>query len=230
MGKRIRAQRIGRGYKRSVPSHRYKRIKHPSVNEDNGTVIDIVHDSGHTAPLALISFNNNKTYMLAQEGMFVGQKVTISSDANIELGNTLPLAKIPEGQPIYNIEARPGDGGKFARAAGNSATVVSHGEKTVIQLPSGSFKPLDNKCRATIGIIAGSGRKDKPYAKAGKKSKSKKARGRQYPMVSGVAMNPVDHPHGGGGHQHVGTQSTVSRHSHPGRKVGNIAAKRTGKR
>lgn len=230
MGKRIRAQRKGRGYKYSVPSHRFKKVKYPKIKDENGLVVDIVHDTGHTAPLALVKFNDKKTWILAQEGMYVGQKVMISKNANIELGNTLPLQKIPEGLPIYNIEARPGDGGKFVRAAGNSATVVSHGEKTTIQLPSGRFKAINNNCRATIGILAGSGRKEKPYAKAGKKSKTMKARGRAYPTVSGVAMNPVDHPHGGGGHQHVGKHSTVSRHSHPGRKVGSIAARRTGKR
>ena len=230
MGKIIRAQRIGKGYKRKVPSHRYKKVKYPQIDDEMGKVIDIAHDPGHTAPLALVKFNNRKTWVLAQEGMYIGQKVNISKKAGIELGNILTIENIPEGLPVYNIEARPGDGGKFVRAAGNSAMVVSHGDKTTIQLPSGRFKSFDNKCRATIGVIAGSGRKDKPYAKAGKKSKAKKARGRQYPMVSGVAMNPVDHPHGGGGNQHVGKPMTVSKHSHPGRKVGHIAARRTGKR
>ena len=143
----------------------------------------------------------------------------------------MPVGKIPEGVPVYNIELSPGDGGKLVRAGGSNATIVSHdSEKTVIQLPSGQFKTLDSSCRATIGILAGGGRKDKPFLKAGKKYFAYKKRGKQYPVVRGVAMNPVAHPHGGGGHQHVGKPYTVKRGASPGRKVGSIAARRTGRK
>jgi large subunit ribosomal protein L2 len=143
----------------------------------------------------------------------------------------MPIGRISEGIPIYNIELSPGDGGKLVRSAGANATIVSHdGEKTIIQLPSSRFKTLNSNCRATVGILAGGGRKDKPFLKAGKKHYEFRKRGKQYPVVRGVAMCAVSHPHGGGGHQHVGKPYTVKRGAPPGRKVGSIAAKRTGRK
>ena len=129
---------------------------------------------------------------------------------------------------IYNIEMKPGDGGKLARAAGNAATIVSHGKKTIVRLPSKAQKAFDNMCRATIGSVAGSGRGEKPIAKAGKNFYRNRARPKIWPKVRGVAMNAVDHPHGSGRKQTIGINSTVSRNAPPGRKVGHIAAKRTG--
>jgi large subunit ribosomal protein L2 len=95
-------------------------------------------------------------------------------------------------------------------------------------MPSGYFKVFNPKCRATIGVVSSGGRKEKPFLKAGKKYKYSRSRNRLYPRVRGVAMNAVDHPHGGGGHQHLGRPSVVGRNTPPGRKVGQIAAKRTG--
>ncbi|MCK4996152.1 MAG: 50S ribosomal protein L2, partial [Thermoplasmatales archaeon] len=204
-------------------------------NNENkeGIVQDIIHDPGRNAPLASVMLSDNKKILvLAPEGIKVGDKIKFTDDKKeIGVGNVLHVGKIPEGAPIYNIELSPGDGGKLVRAGGSNATVVSHDkEKTVIQLPSGQFKTLDAKCKATVGIIAGGGRKDKPFLKAGKKHIAFKKRGKQYPIVRGVAMNAVSHPHGGGGHQHVGGPSTVKRGASPGRKVGSIAAKRTGRK
>ena len=142
----------------------------------------------------------------------------------------MPLLYIPEGTPVFNIEGHPGDGGKYVRAAGASATVVSHGKMTVVQMPSGQFKPFQSRCKATIGMAAGGGRRDKPYIKAGTRARTLKSKAKKYPKVRGVAMNPVNHPHGGGGHQHVGKPSTVSVHAPPGRKVGRLSPKRKGKK
>jgi len=236
MGKRLIQQRRGRTQSKfNAPSHRFKgKVKYsqdPNVKE--GIVEDIVHDPGRTAPLARVKLNDNsKTLILASEGTKVGDNIKFTDNKNeIDLGNVLPIGIIPEGAPIYNIELSPGDGGKLVRAGGNNATVVSHDKKrTVIQLPSGQFKTLDSSCRGTIGVIAGGGRKDKPFLKAGKKHYAYRTRGKQYPIVRGVAMCAVAHPHGGGGHQHVGGPSTVKRSAPPGRKVGSIAAKRTGRK
>ena len=236
MGKRLIQQRRGRTQSKfNAPSHRFKgEIKYSHETENyEGVVEDIVHDPGRTAPLARVKLNNNKkTFVLASEGIKVGDTIKFTDDKNeIGVGNVLPIGIIPEGAPICNIELSPGDGGKLVRAGGNNATVVSHDKKrTVIQLPSGQFKTLDSSCRGTIGVIAGGGRKDKPFLKAGKKHHAYRTRGKQYPIVRGVAMNPVAHPHGGGGHQHVGKPSTVKRGAPPGRKVGSIAAKRTGRK
>ena len=160
--------------------------------------------------------------MIAPDGLEIGQRVTVGG-YNIDRGNTLPLGSIPEGTLVYNIESFPGDGGKFVRAAGTTAVIVSQAGRTVVQLPSGQFKTLDPKCRATIGVVAGAGRGDKPFAKAGKKVLAYRSISKPPFIVRGVAMNPVDHPHGGGAHQHVGRPSTVSWHASPGRKVGRLS-------
>ena len=129
------------------------------------------------------------------------------------------------------VEFKPFDGGKSARASGVYAILVAHENKrTMVQLPSGKMKWVSSKCRATIGVVSGGGRIEKPLLKAGKKYNMMKSKAGKYPRVSGVAMNSIDHPFGGGGHQHPGKPKTVSRGAPPGRKVGSIAARRTGKR
>ncbi len=235
MGKNLIQQRRGRRRGRyTVPSHKFRgKIKYGNEKEAKGTVEEIIHDPGRTSPLAKIRLESDKKMLvLATEGIEIGREIKFTeSKGDCEIGNILPIGTIPEGFPIYNIEITPGDGGKLVRAGGSGASVVSHdSEKTVIKLPSGQFKTLNSSCRATIGIPAGGGRKDKPFLKAGKKYRAYRKKGKQYPVVRGVAMNPVSHPHGGGGHQHVGKPSSVSRGAPPGRKVGNIAAKRTGRR
>jgi len=236
MGKRLIQQRRGRtNTKFNAPSHRFKgKVKYEQKkNLKEGTVIDIVHDPGRTAPLAIIRLSDNtKTTIIAPEGIQLGKKIKFTEDKKeVGVGNVLPIRSIPEGAPVYNIELKPGDGGKLVRAGGSYAQVVSHDKgKTVIQLPSGAFKTLQSDCKATIGVVAGGGRDDKPFLKAGKKHYAFRTRGKQYPIVRGVAMNSVAHPHGGGGHQHVGKPYTVKRGASPGRKVGSIAAKRTGRK
>jgi len=235
MGKNLIQQRRGRGKGRyNVPSHKFRGdIKYTNEKKLTGIVEEILHDPGRTSPLAKIRLENNKTMLiLATEGTEVGRKIQFTENKSECIkGNILPVGTIPEGYPIYNIEITPGDGGKLVRAGGSGASIVSHdAKKTVIRLPSGQFKTLDSSCRATVGIAAGGGRKDKPFLKAGKKFHARRKKGKQYPVVRGVAMTPVNHPHGGGSHQHVGGPSTVPRGAPPGRKVGNIAAKRTGRK
>lgn len=138
---------------------------------------------------------------------------------------------MPEGTVICNIEEKAGDRGSLARCSGNYGTVIGHNAdegKTRIKLPSGAKKVLQSACRAAIGIVAGGGRIDKPILKAGRAYHKYKAKRNSWPKTRGVAMNPVDHPHGGGNHQHIGHASTVSRFAPPGQKVGLIAARRTG--
>lgn len=235
MGKKLIQQRRGRRSGRySVPSHKFRgKIKYNNKRDMKGKVEEIIHDPGRTTPIAKIRLSNNKKILaLATEGIEIGRDIKFSDNKeNLEIGNILSIGTIPEGFPIYNIEITPGDGGKLVRAGGSGATIVSHdSRKTVIKLPSGQFKTLDSSCRATIGVPAGGGRKEKPFLKAGKKFIAYRRKGKQYPVTRGVAMCAVSHPHGGGGHQHVGKPSSVPRGAPPGRKVGNIAAKRTGKR
>jgi large subunit ribosomal protein L2 len=228
LGKRLIHQRRGRGGVYESPSHRFRGdIRYPKVNEVTGTVTDILHDPGRTAPIANIKLNNGKKIIaIANEGLRVEQQVAMSSGAPIVPGNVLPLSSIPEGTRIYNIEIKPGDGGKLVRAGGTSATIIGHGEKTTIQLPSGQLKSLQSNCKATVGMVAGSGRTDAPIYKAGKHWHMTRSSAKVWPTVRGVAMNPVDHPHGGGAHQHIGKPSTVSIHAPPGRKVGRLSPKK----
>ena len=229
MGKRIIPQRRGHGgHVYRAPSHRYVTdFTLPRMEDARGVVEDIIHDPARTAPLAVVRMEGGgKLYLLAHAGMYVGQRVEFGKNARIRPGNVLPIGYIPEGVPIYNIEAVPGDGGKFARSAGTYGQIVTHGEMTTVQLPSGEFKMLDPKCRAIIGIVAGAGRKEKPLVKAGKVVHAWRSKARKPVKVRGVAMNAVNHPHGGGNHQHVGRPSTVSRHAPPGRKVGRLSPKK----
>ncbi len=240
MGKRLISQRRGRGTPtyRSA-SHRFKgKIKYrayDSIESEGslkGKVVDIMHDPGRTAPVARVKFENGEERLiLAPEALMLNEEVECGVKARVKPGNSLPLSEIPEGTPIYNIENRPGDGGKLVRSSGTYASLITHdADKAVIELPSGELKALNPQCRATVGVVAGGGRREKPFLKAGKKYHALRAKGKKSVTVRGVAMNAVDHPHGGGNRQHPGRPTTVSRHAPPGRKIGSIAARRTGKR
>merc|ERR1712054_342437 len=143
-----------------------------------------------------------------------------------------PLSGMPEGTIVCNVEGKAGDRGAFARSSGNYATVISHGDdgKSRIKLPSGIKKTVPSTCRAMVGIVAGGGRLGKPLLKAGRAYHKYKVKRNCWPKVRGVAMNPVERPHGGGNHQHVGHPTTSARASVPGQKVGLIAARRTGQK
>jgi large subunit ribosomal protein L2 len=236
MGRRIQGQRRGRGTSTfRAPSHRYKSDLSHKKDESNdtvsGTVVDIEHDPARSAPVVAVEFEDgDQRLVLAPEGVAVGDTIQVGVSAEIKPGNTLPLAEIPEGVPVCNIERQPGDGGKFARASGTSAQIITHDRRvTAVKLPSGQTKRLNPECRATVGVVAGGGRTEKPFVKAGKKHHKMKSRGTKWPRVRGVAMNAVDHPFGGGGRQHPGQPKSVSRDAPPGRKVGDIASKRTGR-
>jgi len=234
MGKRILSRRRGAAQPRlTSPGHLHKGdVSYPRGYTGRGRVARLIHAPGRTAILAELEFEDGtKTLQVAAEGMHVGQEVVFTDTTQIRPGNVTIVSKIPEGTPIYNIEARPQDGGKFVRSAGNAAEIVSHdGKKTVIRMPSGKFRDFHPSCRATIGLVAGGGRQDKPFLKAGKKYHLMKTKAVRWPRVRGVAMNPVDHPHGGGAHNYTPGRTSVARGTPPGRKVGKIAPKRTGKR
>ncbi|UTF55291.1 50S ribosomal protein L2 [Natronosalvus rutilus] len=236
MGRRIFGQRRGRGSPTfRAPSHRYKaNLEHKTLEDTDvvsGEVVNIEHDPARSAPIAAVEFEDGEQRLiLVPEGVAVGEEIQVGVSAEIKPGNTLPLAEIPEGVPVCNVEAKPGDGGKFARASGVNADLITHDRKAaVVQLPSGEVKRLDPQCRATIGVVAGGGRTEKPFVKAGKKYHKMRARGIKWPRVRGVAMNAVDHPFGGGGRQHPGRPKSVSKDAPPGRKVGDIASRRTGR-
>ena len=234
MGKNILVQRRGRGYFIfRAPTH--LRIHPTGYNSANGhgsgMVRDLVHEAARGAPLARLAMDGGREmYLVAPEGLAVGQRIHIGSDAPTETGNIKPLGKIPEGTMICNIENRPGDGGVLARSSGSFALVVSHTPQgTELRMPSGRTVFLLDTCRAMIGVAAAGGRTEKPFLKAGPKWFLQRSRGRKWPVVKGQAMIAASHPHGGGRHKHAGKPTTVGRWTSPGRKVGNIAARQTGR-
>lgn len=238
MGRRILVQRKGRGTTqwRSPKHKKIAPARHPKWSAEKtyvGTITKLLHEAGRGAPLAEIRYEGEEKfhYMIAPEGAFVGQNIECGEDATLANGNTLMLEYIPEGTPIYNIEQSPGDGGKFVRSSGLTATIISMDKKkAMVRLPSGTQKGFSPRCRATIGIVAGGGRSEKPFLKAGTVWHHTRGKARKWPVVRGAAMNACSHPHGGGSHQSAGRPTTVGRHTPPGRKVGNIAARRTGKK
>lgn len=235
MGKNLIQQARGKGGPRyRAPSFRYKgQSKYAKYGGETltGRIIDFVHCQGHSAPLAQIKYENGIIALVqAPEGVRVGDEVESGSNVDVKNGNVMPLKNIPEGIAIYNIEAFPGDGGKFVRASGGFAKIITKmQDKIVVELPSAKRRPFLPECRATIGIIAGSGRTEKPFLKAGTRYYAMKAKNKLWPQVSGTSMNAVDHPFGASRVSKGGvTQS--SRNAPPGAKVGKIAPKRTGKR
>ena len=151
--------------------------------------------------------------------------------ASLSIGNILPIHQMPEGTIVTNCEGKVGDRGSFARASGTSAVIIGHSDdskKTRIRLPSGTRKTIYGNCRAMVGVAAGGQRTDKPLLKANRAYFKARGKRNNWPVVRGVAMNPVEHPHGGGNHQHVGHPTTIRRDVSRGKKVGLIAARRTG--
>lgn len=232
MGRRLKIQRRGKGGPVYTATNNAKfDIKYRTIKDlQDGQVIDLVTDPIRSSPVAeILMADGTKEYVICAEGLVTGQKLEFGSGAEKKTGNVLPLGEIDPGTTIFNIEKNFGDGGKFVRASGQSAVLVNKKDKAIVKLPSGKLVQLPLNARATIGVIAGGGRKTKPFVTAGSKFKAMKAKGKKYPIVRGVAMNAVDHPFGGYQH-HVGHSKSTSRHAPAGRKVGAIASKRTGRK
>ncbi len=220
MGKRLIQQRRGKGsHTFRMPSYRFK----PSLQykDCGGTVVDFVKDARRNAPLAKVVYDDKtKGYIIAPEGLKLGDR----TDSRI-----FPLSEINEGTSISSIETYPNSGPKLCRTSGSFAVLVSRSQKEcIIQLPSKKLIKLNPKCKAMTGIPAGEGRKEKPFMKAGQRYYLMHLRGKHYPRTSGTKMNIVSHPYGGSGHGKV--KKPVSRHAPPGRKVGKVSPKRTGKK
>ncbi|CAF9922657.1 MAG: 60S ribosomal protein L2A [Heterodermia speciosa] len=244
MGRVIRNQRKGRG---SIFTAHTRLNKAPAQFRTldyaerhgyiRGIVKDIIHDPGRGAPLAKVSFRDPYRFKLhtetfiANEGMYTGQFIYSGKNATLTVGNVLPLGSVPEGTVVTNVEEQPGDRGVLGRTSGNYVTVIGHNPdegKTRVKLPSGAKKVIKSSARGMIGIVAGGGRTDKPLLKASRAKHKFAVKRNSWPKTRGVAMNPVDHPHGGGNHQHIGKASTISRYAAQGQKAGLIAARRTG--
>ena len=188
---RITSRHIGGGHK-----HHYRIIDFKRTKDNIPAVVErIEYDPNRTSRIALISYRDGeKTYILAPIGLLPGAKVESGSDAGIRTGNCLPLRLIPTGTLVHNLELVVGKGGKLVRSAGAGAQVLSREDIYVlIRLPSGEIRRVPADCRATIGQLSNVDHKNVSWGKAGKT----RHRGRR-PHVRGSAMNPRDHPHGGG--------------------------------
>ena len=231
MGKRILQRRRGKaGIQFRAPSKgKVAPVRYPRA-EGSATVTAILDERGRSAPLAQIRLEGDRySYLPATAGLTVGQQVSLGGSAHVAAGNVLPLSGIPEGTRVNNIELRPGDGGRLVRASGTSAVLFSKaGGRVILKLPSGRNILVSERCRATVGEVAGGGRREKPFLTAGARHHAMRASGRVYPRMRGIAMAVVYHPFGGGRHQHPGMSTSTSRNAPPGRKVGLIAPRKTG--
>ena len=182
--------------------------------------------------MAKIKLGEQIFYNVAAEGIHEGQKISLGKD--VGYGSIVPIKEAQVKTQIFNIESRPNDGGKLIRSAGSSAVVTKKepGKVTVL-MPSREEKIFNDQCKATIGVIAGSGRKEKPMLKAGKMFYVRKSRNKLWPRTSAVKMNVIDHPFGSGRGKNLshGILGKIpKRNAPPGAKVGSVRARRTGRK
>lgn len=231
MGKRIIVQRRGRGtstYRVRKKAFRY-RLQFPKKLEGEGETIKLLNSPAHSAPLAKIKYSGGTFYIPAFEKMIQGQKIQFEGN-EIKEGNIMQLGNIPVKTQIYCVESRPGDGGKFIKSGGNSATINKvAGGNVFVLMPSKKEIKLNKNCRAIIGVIAGHGRLEKPILKAGKKYHMKKSKSKLWPRTSAIKMNAIDHPFGSGRGKNPKSK-IAKRNAPPGAKVGLLRPRRTGKR
>ena len=201
---RITVRHRGGGAKRKYRIIDFKRDKDGIV----GTVASIEYDPNRTANIALINYaDGEKRYIIAPKGLKVGDKIESGEKADIKVGNTLPLANIPEGTMVHNVELKAGKGGQIARTAGSSVQILGNeGKYTVLRLSSGEVRKVLSTCRATIGEV---GNADHELVKIGKAGRMRHMGIK--PTVRGSVMNPNDHPHGGGeGRAPIGRKGPVT--------------------
>jgi large subunit ribosomal protein L2 len=200
---RITMRRRGGGHKRLYRIVDFRR------NKDGvpGIIRALEYDPNRSARLALVVYaDGDKRYIIAPDGLEVGMTITSGADAEFQVGNCLPLGKIPLGTLIHNVEMAPGKGAKIARSAGNKCQILGkEGDHAALRLPSGEMRRIPIDCRAVIGEVGNAEHNNINLGKAGR------ARwlGRR-PKVRGVVMNPVDHPHGGGEGRTSGGRHPVS--------------------
>jgi large subunit ribosomal protein L2 len=187
----ITVRHKGGGWRKQYRIIDFKRTK----DEIPAKVAAIEYDPNRSARIALLNYRDGeKRYILAPAGIKVGDVIESGPKADIKTGNALPIANIPLGTVIHNIELRPGEGGKLVRSAGGSAQLMAkEGEYAQVRMPSGEVRKILMVCRATIGQLGNLEHENEVIGKAGRQ----RHRGKR-PSVRGIAMNPVDHPHGGG--------------------------------
>ncbi|MCX6708765.1 MAG: 50S ribosomal protein L2 [Candidatus Woesearchaeota archaeon] len=236
MGKNLIQQARGKG----GPTYRAKsfayagdaKMRSEPATLVKGKVTDIIKCPGHTAPLIEVKYEDGiNCLMPAPEFIRIGDEVQTGPGGAVNPGNTLTLREIPEGTPVFNIESQPGDGGKFCRTGGSAARILAKTESyATIQLPSKKERLFNLKCRACIGVIAGAGRLEKPMLKAGVQHFRKRMTNKRWPNPSAAAQNAVDHPYGNKRTSRKAKNKSVGHFAPPGRKVGKLWPRRTGRK
>jgi large subunit ribosomal protein L2 len=201
---RITTRHIGGGHKQAYRLVDFKRYDKDGVP---AKVAHIEYDPNRTARVALLHFaDGEKRYIIAPLGLGQGSAVEAGEAADIKPGNNLPLRNIPVGTTIHAVELRPGGGAKIARSAGSSVQLVAReGKNATLRMPSGEMRLVDIRCRATVGEVGNAEQSNISWGKAGRN----RWKGKR-PSVRGVAMNPIDHPHGGGEGKTSGGRHPVS--------------------
>lgn len=219
---RITSRRRGGGHKQKYRIIDFKRQK----TDIPAKVKAIHYDPNRTCNIALLAYaDGEKTYILAPNGLQVGDTVISSDSADIKVGNSKLLKDIPVGTLVHNVELHPRSGGQMARSAGAYAQLMAkEGKEALLRLPSGELRRVKNNCRATIGQVGNLEHEQLNIGKAGKM----RLRGRR-PKVRGVAMNPVDHPHGGGEGRTSGGRHPVTPWGKPTKGAKTRKNKRTNK-
>ena len=230
MGKRIIQQRRGRG------GHTYKvrekagklRVGYLADMKGEFECVKLTPSVGHSVPVAKFVGKDGKVFSnFAVNLLYVGQKVSIDGK---KAGDIARLGDLKNGAEVFNIEHNPKDGGKFVRTGGNAAVIMAkEGDVVKVMMPSKRVKKFSVNCRATIGRAAGDGRMDKPILKAGKKFFMMKAKSKLWPRTSAVKMNAIDHPFGSGRGKRIKSK-IAKRNASPGKKVGLIRPRRTGRK
>jgi large subunit ribosomal protein L2 len=193
---RVTARHRGGGAKRRYRQIDFKRTK----DGIPAKVASVEYDPNRSASIALLNYaDGEKRYILAPQGLRVGAEVVSGNGADIAPGNSLPLARIPTGTVVHNVELIPGQGGKLGRSAGTAIQVVAkEGPMVSLRLPSSEVRMVRGECRATVGTLSNAEHQNVKIGKAGRNRHKGKR-----PQTRGVAMNPVDHPHGGGEAHHT---------------------------
>ena len=212
----------GGGHKRKLRTIDFKREKLGIP----ATVVSIEYDPNRSSRIALLAYaDGEKRYILQPEGLKVGQKILSGPEADILVGNALPLRNIPPGTQIHNLELKPGKGGQMVRSAGGSAQLVAkEAEYALVKLPSGETRKISQDCMATIGQVGNIDHENVTIGKAGRSRWLGKR-----PHNRGVSMNPVDHPHGGGEGKTSGGRHPVTPWGQPTRGYKTRNNKRTDK-
>ena len=219
---RVTSRFIGGGAKQAYRVVDFKRDK----NGIAARVAAIEYDPNRSARIALLHYvDGEKRYILQPDGLKVGQKVMSGAEADILLGNALPLKNVPAGTIVHNIELKPGKGGQMARSAGSQAQLVSkEGGMALLKLPSGEIRRVQLECMATVGQVGNVDHENVSLGKAGRTRWLGKT-----PHNRGVSMNPVDHPHGGGEGKTSGGRHPVTPWGQPTRGFKTRNNKRTNK-